>query len=116
MEDLVAKSCIHYGAVASVLLLTTCQLADGFIHAEEDALFRQHIVQLEALERGLRTVVQQGQAHGNLGRSTRDAAVSEIVNLCMKANDLRTARILFRAIQTVSIREDVLGAHPELRR
>ena len=45
----------------------------------------------------------------------RDAAVSEIINLCMKANDLRTARILFRAIQAVSIREDVLSAHPELR-
>jgi hypothetical protein len=45
----------------------------------------------------------------------RDAAVSEIINLCMKANDLRTARILFRAIQAVLIREDVLGAHPQLR-
>jgi len=45
----------------------------------------------------------------------RDAAVSEIVNLCMNANDLRTARILFRAIQAVSIREDVLGQHPVLR-
>lgn len=45
----------------------------------------------------------------------RDSAVSEIVSLCMKANDLRTARILFRAIQAVSIREDVLGEHPELR-
>jgi len=45
----------------------------------------------------------------------RDSSVSQIVNLCMKANDLRTARILFRAIQAVSIREDVLNDHPLLR-
>jgi hypothetical protein len=45
----------------------------------------------------------------------RDSAVRQIVNLCVKANDLRTARILFRAIQAVSMREDVLNEHPTLR-
>jgi hypothetical protein len=45
----------------------------------------------------------------------RDSAVRQIVNLCMKANDLKTARILFRAIQAVSMREDVLNDHPALR-
>ena len=45
----------------------------------------------------------------------RDSAVRQIVNLCMKANDLRTAKILFRAIQAVSMREDVLNDHPTLR-
>jgi len=45
----------------------------------------------------------------------RDSSVRQIVNLCMKANDLRTARILLRAIQAVSIREDVLNEHPILR-
>ena len=45
----------------------------------------------------------------------RDSAVRQIVNLCMKANDLRTAKILFRAIQAVSMREDVLNDHPSLR-
>jgi hypothetical protein len=45
----------------------------------------------------------------------RDSAVRQIVNLCMKANDLRTAKILFRAIQAVSMREDVLNDHPILR-
>ena len=29
----------------------------------------------------------------------RDSSVRQIVDLCVKANDLRTARILFRAIQ-----------------
>jgi len=45
----------------------------------------------------------------------RDSAVSEIVDLCLKADDGRTARILFRAIQAASIREAVLDGHPELR-
>jgi hypothetical protein len=45
----------------------------------------------------------------------RDSSVRQIVNLCMKANDLKTARILFRAIQAVSIKEDVLNDHPALR-
>jgi hypothetical protein len=45
----------------------------------------------------------------------RDSSVRQIVGLCMKANDLKTARILLRAIQAVSIREDVLNDHPVLR-
>ena len=45
----------------------------------------------------------------------RDSSVRHIVSLCIKADDLKTARILFRAIQAVSIREDVLNDHPILR-
>jgi hypothetical protein len=45
----------------------------------------------------------------------RDSAVRQIVDVCMKANDLRTARILVRAIQAVSISQDVLNDHPALR-
>jgi hypothetical protein len=45
----------------------------------------------------------------------RDSAVRQIVNLCAQANDFRTARILFRAIQAVSIRQEVMEEHPELR-
>jgi hypothetical protein len=45
----------------------------------------------------------------------RDSSVRQIVSLCMAANDLKTARILFRAIQAVSIREDALNDHPKLR-
>jgi len=46
----------------------------------------------------------------------RDSSVRQIVDLCVKANDLRTARILFRAIQTTSIRQEVLNDHPIFRR
>jgi hypothetical protein len=44
----------------------------------------------------------------------RDSAVCRIVNLCMKANDLRTARILFRAVQAGSIKQGLLNEHPIL--
>jgi hypothetical protein len=46
----------------------------------------------------------------------RDAAVRDIVDLCLTANDIKTARILFRAIQAPSIRDMVVQDHPELRR
>jgi hypothetical protein len=45
----------------------------------------------------------------------RDAAVRQIVELCLKANDVRTVRPLFRAIQSRSIVEDLLREHPSLR-
>jgi len=44
----------------------------------------------------------------------RDDAVHRIVDLCMKANDLKTAQILFRAIHASWIRETVLRDHPTL--
>lgn len=45
----------------------------------------------------------------------RDASLHQIVSLCVTANDLNTARILFRAVQAPSIREDLLRDHPALR-
>ncbi|MBR1144225.1 hypothetical protein [Bradyrhizobium sp. AUGA SZCCT0431] len=44
----------------------------------------------------------------------RDAAVRQIVELCLKANHTTTARTLFRAIQSRLIRDDVLKEHPAL--
>jgi hypothetical protein len=45
----------------------------------------------------------------------RDAAVREIVELCLKADDLKTAKILFRAIQSPAIRDPLLHDFPALR-
>jgi hypothetical protein len=45
----------------------------------------------------------------------RDAAVRQIVELCLKANDTRTARPLFRAIRSRTISDEVLKEHPGLR-
>ena len=44
----------------------------------------------------------------------RDDAVRRIVDLCMKADDTKTAQILFRAIQTGWIWEAVQQDHPAL--
>lgn len=44
----------------------------------------------------------------------RDAAVREIVDLCLNANNVKTAKILFRAIQAPDIRDMVSRDHPEL--
>ena len=44
----------------------------------------------------------------------RDASVRQIVDLCMKANNIKTAQTLFRAIQAKSIRNEVLSDHPTL--
>jgi hypothetical protein len=44
----------------------------------------------------------------------RDAAVSEIIELCLKARDLRTARVLLRAVQADWMRERILADHPAL--
>jgi thiamine monophosphate kinase len=44
----------------------------------------------------------------------RDAAVRQILELCLKANHTTTARTLFRAIQSKSISQDVLKEYPSL--
>ena len=41
-----------------------------------------------------------------------DHALQCIVELCMKANDIETARILVRGIQTGMIREKLLEEYP----
>jgi hypothetical protein len=44
--------------------------------------------------------------------SCRDSALHQVVELCIKANDIETARILVRGIQTGAIREQLLEEHP----
>jgi hypothetical protein len=45
----------------------------------------------------------------------RDAALKDIVELCLSANDTRTAKILFRAVLTPSLRDGLLRDHPILQ-
>ena len=45
----------------------------------------------------------------------RDSAVREIVGLCMKANNIKTGRALFRAIHAGSIKAELLKEHPTLQ-
>lgn len=44
----------------------------------------------------------------------RDDSVRRIVNLCMKADDIETAQILYRAIHTAWIKEAVQHDYPAL--
>jgi len=44
--------------------------------------------------------------------SYRDSAILHIVELCITANDIETARILVRGIQSGPIREQLLEQHP----
>ena len=44
----------------------------------------------------------------------RDASVREIIGICMKANNIKTATALLRAIRAPSIRAEVLKEHPAL--
>jgi hypothetical protein len=44
--------------------------------------------------------------------SYRDSAIHHIVELCMTAKDIDTARILVRGIQSGAIRERLLEQHP----
>jgi hypothetical protein len=46
----------------------------------------------------------------------RDAAVRQIIGLCMMANNPKTAEILLRVIHAEAFREEVLREHPQLRR
>ena len=45
----------------------------------------------------------------------RDAAVRQIVELCLKAGNVTTAQTLFRAIQSKSIRDELLREFPQLQ-
>jgi isocitrate/isopropylmalate dehydrogenase len=94
-----------------------CRAADS--SAERVASFagrpdnKKHIYDTERYERAAKAAMEIAiKISDDL---LRDSSVRQIVNLCMKANDLKTARILFRAIQAASIKQDVLVDHPALR-
>jgi hypothetical protein len=41
-----------------------------------------------------------------------DSALHHIIELCMEANDIESARILVRGIQSSAIRDQLLDEHP----
>jgi hypothetical protein len=44
----------------------------------------------------------------------RDSSLRDVIGLCLKANDLRTATVLMSAIQSKSVKATVLKEHPDL--
>ena len=84
----------------------------GKIAAAADRSHPKISVEVERYERAAKVAMEIAlQVSDDL---LRDAAVRQIVELCLKANDTRTARPLFRAIQSKSIIADVLREHPSL--
>jgi hypothetical protein len=75
-----------------------------------DAKNRQD--EFQRYERAARAAMETAMKIGD--DLLRDSAVRQIIDLCLIADDVRTARILFRAIQAPSIRDEVLRDHPLL--
>ncbi len=67
----------------------------------------------ERYERAARTAMQIALRISD--DLVRDAALRQIIDLSVKANSLRTAEVLLRGIQAVSIREAVRNDNPILR-
>lgn len=67
---------------------------------------------VERYERAARTAMEIAMKMSD--ELLRDAAVHQIVELCLKAGNVATAQTLFRAIQARSIRDDLVWNHPRL--
>lgn len=68
---------------------------------------------VERYERAARTAMEIAMKVSD--ELLRDAAVRQIVELCLTAGNVATAQTLFRAIQAKSIQDDVLREYPELQ-
>ena len=68
--------------------------------------------EFQRFERAARAAMETAMKIGD--DLLRDTAVRQIIDLCLTAEDIRTARILFRAIQAPAIRDEVLRDHPML--
>ncbi len=75
---------------------------------------RKQQLESDRYERAARTAMEIAMKMSDA--LMRDAAVREIVDLCLTANNTKTAQILFRAIQAPAIRDMVMRDHPELER
>jgi hypothetical protein len=81
--------------------------AEGFAQSSHDDLAKGEKQRFESAKR-LSLQLAKDISDG----SYRDAALEQIVELCMKARDIETARILVRGIQSGIIRERLLETHP----
>jgi len=69
--------------------------------------------EVERYERAARAAMEMAMKVSD--ELLRDAAVRQIVELCLKAGNVTTAQTLFRAIHAKSIRDDVLRDFPQLQ-
>jgi hypothetical protein len=75
---------------------------------------KKHKTESDRYERAARAAMEIAMTMSD--ELMRDAAVREIVDLCLAADNSRTAKILFRAIQAPAIRDMVLRDHPGLEK
>ncbi len=78
-----------------------------------DGRSTKHQLERERYERAARVAMEIAMKVSD--ELVRDAAVREIVGLCMTANNIKTARTLYRAIQAGSIKAEVLREYPALQ-
>lgn len=84
----------------------------GIAGAAADRGHRKVKPEVERYERAARAAMEIAMKVSD--ELLRDAAVREIVELCLKAGNVATAKTLFRAIQAKSIRDDLLREFPQL--
>jgi hypothetical protein len=93
----------------------SAELVGGFAARDDrskKSVERQHGRESERYERAARVAMEIAMKVTD--DLIRDDAVRRIVDLCMKANDTKTAQILCRAIQAGWIREEVQRDYPAL--
>ena len=73
---------------------------------------KKHKTESDRYERAARVAMEIAMKMSD--ELMRDASVREIVELCLTAGNMKTARILFRAIQSPSIRDALVREHAEL--
>jgi hypothetical protein len=83
------------------------------VGAAADRTHRKVKHEVERYERAARAAMEIAMKVSD--ELLRDAAVRQIVELCLKAGNVTTAQTLFRAIHAKSIRDDVLRDFPQLQ-
>ena len=83
------------------------------VGAAADRTHRKIKGEVERYERAARAAMEIAMKVSD--ELLRDAAVRQIVELCLKAGNVTTAKTLVRAIQAQSIRDDVLREFPQLQ-
>lgn len=83
------------------------------VGAAADRTHRKIKGEVERYERAARAAMETAMKISD--ELLRDAAVRQIVELCLKGGNLATAQTLFRAIQAKSIRDDMLRDFPQLQ-
>jgi hypothetical protein len=89
-----------------------CRAAADIAAKISDRGGRNQPSEAERCERAARAAMEIAMKIGD--DLLRDSAVRQIIDLCLMTDNQRAARILFRAIRSPSIREEVLRDHPLL--